>query len=52
VRDPNASGTATPGTSAVPPTPRDAPIRRSYLRVFVVWVIVLIALYAFQMYFS
>jgi hypothetical protein len=41
-----------PGPSSVPPPPRGAPIRRSYIRVFVVWVIVLIALYAFQMYFS
>jgi hypothetical protein len=27
-------------------------VRRSYLRVLVVWVVVLAALYAFQQYFS
>jgi len=27
-------------------------IERSYLRVLVVWILVLIALYAFQQYFS
>jgi hypothetical protein len=27
-------------------------IRNSYVRVFIVWVVVLVALYAFQEYFS
>jgi hypothetical protein len=27
-------------------------IRTSYVRVFIVWVVVLVALYAFQEYFS
>jgi hypothetical protein len=30
----------------------DSPIRRSYIRVIVVWVATLLALYAFQEYFS
>jgi hypothetical protein len=32
--------------------PAENPIRRSYIRVIVIWVITLIALYAFQEYFS
>lgn len=32
--------------------PAETPIRRSYIRVIVIWVITLIALYAFQEYFS
>ena len=34
------------------PQPPDDRMRRSYLRVIVVWVLTLAALYAFQEYFS
>ena len=39
----------------VSPRQKPAPvtdIRRSYLRVLIVWVVVLVSLYAFQEYFS
>lgn len=32
--------------------PADSRIRRSYIRVIVIWAITLMALYAFQEYFS
>jgi hypothetical protein len=37
-----------------PPGPdaQDADMRRSYVRVIVSWLVVLVALYAFQEYFS
>ncbi len=42
---------AAPGASE-PIVAGDREIRRSYIRVIVVWVVTLAALYAFQEYFS
>jgi len=39
-------------TPPPPQPPADTRIERSYIRVIVVWVITLAALYAFQEYFS
>ncbi|MGB2717039.1 MAG: hypothetical protein WBC51_22845 [Vicinamibacterales bacterium] len=38
--------------SSAPPLPDTLPMTRSYVRVIVVWIVTLLALYAFQEYFS
>jgi hypothetical protein len=39
-------------SSSAPPLPDTLPMTRSYVRVIVVWIVTLLALYAFQEYFS